>query len=305
MNIYKYIESKAIAKYFKKRNKKLNILNCAELITENLELSIEDKNNAYQELIDNMDDMVLKPQLDYNYASVKEYLSKLICEQNKLLELLNGGQHEFCVTFHYFGNGNSIRTKWTETYKAFDYQSIINEEIQKQPENLDFIVLYNKELNFSGLVNKNGKLVKVDYEILNNLLSFFDINRFTPILPFKKGDILFNSSIEVDNPKPFVFTDIKWDMSGFCYYGYCLDKDLYHDTVFEIDVWHLDYYTADESVAQFQYLKALSLFVQEKISESELSKIRDFARIKIKQDEMITKLDFNDNTREILYNLMG
>ena len=31
----------------------------------------------------------------------------------------------------------------------------------------------------------------------------------------------------------------------------------------------------------------------------------DFAKIKINQDEMIGILDFNENTRDILYNLMG
>ena len=304
MDISKYIESEPIANFLK-NNKNLSILNYAELISENLSLSIEEKNKIYKQLIDTMEDIPLTPQLDYNFSSAKQFLNTLIEEQSKLLDILGSKQYEFFVTYHYFENKNSKTTKRTETYKSFEYEILIAEETSKQYENLDFIVLYSKQLNFRGLVNKNGQLVKVDYPQTNCLLDFFESNHYICNLPFKKGDILYNFSMEVADPRPFVLQKIEWDKGGLCYYGYALDENLYHQHIIEFDVWHLDYYTAEDDNVEYQYLKALSLFARHKISELELLKIRDFAILKQKQDELIAMLDFNDNTRDILYNLMG
>lgn len=299
MEEYKYIESNAILNYFKTNKPNLSIINFAEIIWRNLKFSIKEKNKAYEKLISTMDDTNIKPTDSANFTSSKEFLRLLIAEQKSLLKKIYSKEHECYVTFHYLDKN---KTEWTETIKTYDFQAVIDEELEYQYENLKYIVIYIEELKFKGLVNSAGKLVHINQENVNNSYTIFNNNQLSTTLPFKKGDILINNNIELADPKPFIFEKVDNNMSR-CF-GLNLDDNLYHNQKIDEDIWHLDYYL-DDKTPKFQYLKALSLFTQKEISELELAKIRDFAKIKIKQDEMIGILDFNENTRDILYNLMG
>lgn len=299
MNIYKYIESETIRNHLQKCNKTLSILDCAEIICKNLNISIEEKVKAYQELIDTMDDVEIKFE---QFKTAKELLKSVITLHAELLEEIYSKKYDCHVTFHY---QPYKKDRHTTTYKSKDYQKLIKDELDKQYDGLQYIVLYVEKLQkLKGLINNEGILVEIDHNDVNPLNDLLKDNNLSFTLPFKKGDILQIKRIEPCIYSSFVLENINYSKKGVSFKGYSIDKDLYTEELIESDVLYLYYYTDDET-AEYQFLKALSLFVQGKISESELSKIRDFAKIKIKQDEMIRKLDFNDNTREILYNLMG
>lgn len=301
MNIYKYIESKTISSYLEDNNIELSIMDCANMICTNLNISIEEKIKAYRDLIDTMQDLEIR-QSDHECKTAKELLCKYINDQRALLNEIDSKKYDCHITFHYQPYEGKA---YTTTYKSNDYQQVIKDEIIQGYDGLQYIVLYVEQLKLKGLINAKGTLVEIDHQDVNAIDNFIKQNNISFTLPFNKGDILFIKRMEMCGFKPFVLENIKYSKNGISYKCYSINKDLYTEEYNENNVWHLDYYTDDEDVAQYQYLKALSLFVQGKISESELSKIRDFARIKIKQDEMLGELDFNDNTREILYNLMG
>ena len=300
MNILKYIESEIIRDYLQKYNKALSIMDCAEIICKNYNISIEEKLKAYQELIDTMDDVEIKFE---QYKTAKELLKSVIILHAELLEEIDSKKYDCHVTFHYEPYKNNTHTT---TYKSKDYQKLIKDELSNEYDGLKYTVLYLEKLQkLKGLINNEGILVEIDHKDVNPLNNFIKQNNHLSFtLPFKKGDILQIKRIEPCIYSSFVLENINYSKKGITFKGYSIDKDLYTEELIESDVLYLYYYTDDET-AEYQFLKALSLFVQGKISESELSKIRDFARIKIKQDEMIRKLDFNDNTREILYKLMA
>ena len=295
MNILKYIESEIIRDYLQKYNKALSIMDCAEIICKNYNISIEEKLKAYQELIDTMEDVEIKFE---QFKTVKELLKNVITLHAKLLEEINSKKYDCHVTFNY--EPFECKTH-TTTYMSKNYKKLIKDELDNQYDGLQYIVLYVEKLQkLKGLINNEGILVEIDHKEVNLLTDFIKQNNLSFTLPFNKGDIIYLKRLKGCSFDPFVLEEIKYSKKGTICSGYSIDKDLYSKEYSEDDILNLYYYTDNEDVAQYQYLKALSLFVQGKISESELSKIRDFARIKIKQDEMIRKLDFNDNTREIL-----
>ena len=299
MNIYKFIESEIIREHLQKCNKTFSIMECAEIICKNLNISIEEKLKAYQEIIDTMEDVEIKFK---QFKTAKELLKSVIKLHTELLEEIYSKKYDCHVTFHYKPYENNTHTT---TYKSKDYQKLIKDELANEYDGLQYIVLYVEKLQkLKGLINNEGILVEIDHKDVNPLDNFLKQNNLSFTLPFNKGDIIVLKRLKGCSFDPFVLEEIKYSKKGICCKGCSIDKDLYTEELIESDVLYLYYYT-DDKTAKYQFLKALSLFVQGKISESELSKIRDFARIKIKQDEMIAELDFNDNTREILYNLMG
>ena len=300
MNIYEFIESVTIRKHLQNCNKTLSIMDCAEIICKNYNISIEEKLKAYQELIDTMEDIEIKFE---QLKSAKELLNSIITLHSKLLEEINSKKYDCHVTFNYQPFESKAHTT---TYMSKDYKKMITDELANEYDGLQYIVLYVEKLQkLKGLINNEGLLVEIDHKDVNALNNFIKQNHLSFTLPFKKGDIIYLKRLKGCSFDPFVLEEIKYSKKEISCSGYSIDKDLYSKEYSEDDVLNLYYYTDGEDMAQYQYLKALSLFVQGKISESELSKIRDFAKIKIKQDEMIAELDFNDNTREILYNLMG
>lgn len=299
MNIYNYIESETIREHLQECKKTLSIMDCAEIICKNLNISIEEKLKAYQELIDTMDDVEIKFE---QYKTAKELLKSVITLHAELLEEIDSKKYDCHVTFHYEPYKNNTHTT---TYKSKDYKKLVKDELSNEYDGLKYTVLYLEKLQkLKGLINNEGILVEIDHKDVNPLNNFIKQNNLSFTLPFKKGDIIVLKRLKGCSFDPFVLEEIKYSKKGICCKGYSINKDLYSKEYSEDDILNL-YYYSDDKTAEYQFLKALSLFVQGKISESELSKIRDFARIKIKQDEMIRKLDFNDNTREILYNLMG
>lgn len=300
MNIYKYIESKTISSYLEDNNIELSIMDCANMICTNLNISIEEKIKAYRDLIDTMQDLEIR-QSDHECKTAKELLCKYINDQRALLNEIDSKKYDCHITFHYQHHEGKA---YTTTYKSNDYQQVIKDEISQGYDGLQYIVLYIEQLKLKGLIDSLGRLVDLDHESINKFNCTIEKHPTSFDMPFAKGDILYVTKMK-NCQEPFVLESINSTKKGIQLKGYSINKDLYTEDYSTEDIFHLDYYSDDESVAEYQYLKALSLYVQDKISEPELSKIRDFARIKIKQDEMIGELDFNDNTREILYNLMG
>lgn len=300
MDIYNFIESEAIRAHCLEIGKDFNISESIQLIHSCIECSIQEKHNAYMEILNVKKDVKVKSKVCANESCISEFLKMYIKEQEIFLSLLDSKKYDCDITFHYISQKGSKRSRYTETFISKDYSKVIEEEIKKEKKNLQYIVLYCKDLKLRCLVNAKGKIIFIDHDKLNDMEQFFDeLSLYIPT-PFKKGDILFNKSIEVDNPKPFVLEKIDRNNG---YWGYYLEDDLFTEEKLECEVLHLEYYTDDDSI-EFQYLKALSLFVQDKISESHLAKIRELAKTRIKQDELLKALENNNDTKEIVCQLI-
>lgn len=201
MDVYKLINSKAIAEHCRKIQHKFNTEELAVLIYRNKYMSVDEKIQAYNELITDYNDMQVIERFNCrHYDSVRDLIKSEINRLNTLVDKLKLDEPDVIYTYEaYYKSISMYRdySKIANLYKTFSETiTAVTDEIKEDDDVLMF-KLYKTSLieNFPNIVAKY--IVNVDNQIkMVNLYDTkhvdLDIDNIFLNLPthFKKGDIL-------------------------------------------------------------------------------------------------------------------
>ena len=200
MDVYNLINSNAISNHCRKIQHKFNTEEVAILIYRNKQMSIEEKINAYNELINEYDDMSMIEHLHYKaFDSVKSVIKDEINRLNDLCTkfIIADTNYFFTANVYYI---SSERMEYNhidnvkETYKEVLEQ--LTAEIEEYNDISSFKIIkkaFDSKYNIMAeyiVQDKHMKMINIyeygnDYPVLESIF----LNLPTP---FKKGDLLYS-----------------------------------------------------------------------------------------------------------------
>lgn len=140
MDVYNLINSKAIQKHCREIKHQFNTEEIAVLIYRNKSMSIEEKINAYKELIDKYPDMEVIERLNCkHYDSVKDMIKGEIERIQKLIEKLQKDENDTVYTYNYWCESEYTiiegKREFEEIYKTYkEVRDLIEEDIKEDEE---------------------------------------------------------------------------------------------------------------------------------------------------------------------------
>lgn len=241
MDIYSFINSKAISEHCRKINHQFTPLEMAYLVYANDSLSIAQKHAAFHEVIDKQPDMEV-PERTWtpHFDSLHEFLKTYIELQNKYLSVFYDNEPNCVYSFEVWYSGDDDYCEDDRLFRSFStcYTAIKND--------IDELVSFYKEGNveicplsirvkkqwLNNNENEPAKYISVCIDYDNAPVRIWD-NRFivshedNEILdafeglwpeiptPFKKGDILTSRCKNKSDEEPFVLDWIPyWEEDG-------------------------------------------------------------------------------------------
>lgn len=202
MDIYNLINSKAISEHCRKIKHQFNTEELAVLIYRNKQMNIEEKIQAYQELIVNYPDMEVIERINCkHYDSVKDMIKSEIARLENLIKILKENEQDVVYSYNYWcnnGYGGIIdgKDEYRDIYKTFkEVQDLIQEEIKEDDENeiISFCITkrtvsrqdkYHIRAEYLLDENKNLKMINI-YDFVGGWLDISNICLNIPT-PFKK-----------------------------------------------------------------------------------------------------------------------
>ncbi len=212
MDVYNLINSNAISKHCRELKYEFNTLEIAVLIYRNRSMSIAEKISAYNELIENYEDM---PMVQFfhcgPYESTKEQIRKEIKRledlQSKLILKENGYFYTATTYWQDYGrvecdNRYFIKDSFEKTYNRV-MEDVNDEELSKDFFGRDNYATEFKitKRAFDSEYEVTATYMIIDKKpILNNIIDsdndypdFGTIYLYMPT-PFKKGDLLYSKT---------------------------------------------------------------------------------------------------------------
>ena len=279
MDVLKYINSKAMKEHLESIGYEFNSLEAAWLIYWCNSISIEEKHNAWNELIDTMTDCRIEERLNTDaheslHAYLKEYMDledrliKEFCEDHHGDTWSDNKPYVYRFTFRY---DDGSKYKWPTVYSSFDAVKTLELEEDVEaihikrmkvdvPDEVSWAVL-DTDLRFREFHPGDFK-DKHEQHVYSGVFEglWFDFPT-----PFKKGDILWNPRYPNAGftSGPFVLTNIitdegflikrqaefvrnSGDWTDMTYYGYFADDEtcgVYSECC--CPYTELEYYTGD------------------------------------------------------------
>ena len=303
---YNLINSRAICDYCRSIKHKFNTEELAVLVHRNKRMSIDEKIDKYNDLIDNYPDMKVIERINCNhYDSVKTMIKKEI-ERLKKTRKKFAEENEDCIYVWTEYNKSTLRyDDINDLDNVFKTYEEVYKDIEKYIKEFDDTISFRiikkyfnkrkKEIYADYIVeNKEIKLVKI-IEIDNDYLDIDQIFLNIPT-PFEKGDILVQTDKlwrnYGDNGSVFVLEWLctwrkgleellrkgNYDSSDMIGYGYYL----YEDSLAFVrdDKWDYDsfeYYDG-ELKGNERLLKNISSLVKEKIDVELYTHIYDYLK---------------------------
>lgn len=315
MDICSFINSKSIREYLHEIKYDFNAKEAAWLINQCNLISIEEKHEAWKQLMQEIPDFKLGERFDFlPDNSLYELLRRNIKYQNEQLELFNKGDKGAVYQYRFYCPGDS---EWTENYDGV-YASI-EECWDKVEEDMDLgievIDIRKKYISTNGTITVRFTPSRVAMNINSykdegddeSLKANFDEMWFDFPVPFKKGDILV--PVHTPGPNnlwsetgPFVMDSItpwekelnermqyvaRGDSSDMLAWGYFQDPDgrIYREC--RSNYMNLEYYEGSFCGPR-RLLIALSNFMKNEISvEMLLSAYRKTIMDEINDDVML------------------
>jgi hypothetical protein len=269
MDIFSFINSKAIAEHLKKIEYKFTATECAFLVWQCKSKTIKQKNEAWQEIIDAMPDETIPQKGIHPEISLHEFLKRYMqIEDNGIKDFIKK-QQDFVYAYKFYSNGDC---EWEGDYEDWfsTYDNCLNAISKYKDKDLQMINIKvqrfeaeceNGELYLLPTILDGNNIVESaiyiyprgmndeEYEIYHR---FEDMWMLFPT-PFKKGDILIEGDFGY-SPKrtqPFVFCELcerGTDISDMTAYGYFVSKTgrIYYECMH--DYLNLEY--ADEQTKQ-------------------------------------------------------
>ncbi len=239
MDIYQFIDSRDIRNYLQDIKYKFTVPETAFLIYISRRATLNEKLDAWQEIIDTMPDCSMGERINMvEIPSFRKFLTEYIALLKKLLDIFYKSEKAVFTYSFYEKEGNrtgSVREfEWVEEGKVFsDYQTAFSHlkknYLQDSFERLRFIKQYfsgaedESEKKLTIEMNHDLELLSVDEQgVLNDsqtdLFLTFDGMWFAFPTPFRRGDILINRVI---SEQPFVLNDIRtWGSKEMLESGY-------------------------------------------------------------------------------------
>ena len=203
MDVYKLINSKAIAEHCRKIQHQFNTEELAVLIYRNKYMSVDEKIQAYNELITDYNDMQVIERFNCShYDSVRDLIKSEINRLNTLVDTLKLDEQDVIYTYEAYYKSISMYREYSKIAKLYKtFSETITAAIEEIKEDDDVIIfkLYKTSLidDFPNIVAKY--IVNADKQI--KMVNLYDTkhvdldieNIFLNLpTPFKRGDILVN-----------------------------------------------------------------------------------------------------------------
>lgn len=298
IDVYDLINSKTISEHCRKIKHQFNIEEIAVLIYRNNKMSIEEKINTYNKVIEKYTDMEVIERVNCkHYDSVKTMIKQEISRLEELTNKLLEDEENSIYTYNEFDE-NTLQ--YLETNNFDDVKSTfkeIEENIYKEYIENDEVLVTKFKIQKRNLKDDSYKKIIAEYEIQNKKLILKniqavgeenDIDTIFINIPnqFKKGDILqYGNQIMVLD---WIITDeenlteklSKGNFDSLDMYGYCYlvnDKgNVYRDDIHNYDSWE---YLSKELTVKERILKTISSFLQEKIDLELLLKTYNYIKV--------------------------
>ena len=293
MDICTYVNSRDIGDYLRKINYEFTSKEAAWLIWQCFSISLEEKHNAWEQLMKEMPDYDLGERFDFlTNNSLYELIRRNIKNDEKLYELFKKKETGAVYQYRFYCPNDS---SWCEDYESI-YASLeecwteIEEDMNLGIEVIDIRKRYissNKIIEVRFTPNKtimNIYSYNMEYEDSACIEANFDEMWFDFPVPFKKGDILVpvhkpgpnyrwseSGPVVMDSISPFekelnerIQNATRGDSSDMLVWGFFQDPDgrIYHECEFN----YMDYeYYKGQFNGPRRLLMALSNFIKGKI----------------------------------------
>lgn len=301
MDIYNLINSKAISEHCRKIKHQFNTEELASLIYRNERMNIEEKIQAYQELITDYPDMEVVEKINCeHFDSVRDLITEEINRIKNLRQKMLKTEEEKIYTYEIsyrnsylcrFEDSGNFYKNYSDVCKRMDKERQEDEEkeilkyrIIKRPFFRDDNNNYEELTEEYTIINGMPKLLNI-YVTMDDFPNLCGIYVNIPT-PFKRGDLLvanwntaFNPKVNLENGK-FVFV-LDWlcterenlqklldrgnfdtsDMNGMGYY-ITEHEDVYCDHIFDYDSFE---YFDGELKGNERILKSISSLMKNKI----------------------------------------
>lgn len=203
MEIFDFIDSKAISEHLKSINYQCSTIEKAFIVAMSTKATINEKHNAFKSIISNdKDEKIEKRPNTCEYPSLFAFLERYMQIENEIVnEFYNTKEAVF--RFRYLcGEDRSFCEDFETVYPSF---ALCNDAFRKEIEKyemMDEIRFYEFRMDSLTKIGKqiklkyasNGELVDIDANFLSeddsDVLSAFEGMWFDIPTPFKKGDIL-------------------------------------------------------------------------------------------------------------------
>lgn len=301
MDIFRFINSKDIRDYLRKRNYEFNSLEAAWLIYQCRNATISEKHKAWAELIQTMPDCKIDERAKTApFESLHAFLKQYMEIENKLIEEFYDEKHAdtfdfekpFVYKFKYIYKDGSEFNWYGGVFSAIDslYETIMEPDedvvsIKCTKIQIDRLNMYPQ----TAYLTPSFEFLSLDPGCINNKAErdiysgVFDDLWFKFPTPFKKGDIVWDPMKPNPNGMrggPFVLTELSLDriksdeikesISIFgdnydmCAEGYFLKEDgsIHHEAMW--NYMNLEFYK-EELTGPKRTLIALSNFIKGKI----------------------------------------
>lgn len=205
MNVFKYINSKDIRDYLRKKGYVFNPMEAAWLVFQCHSATLEEKHKAFLEIIDTMPDCGIIERMNcMQVGSLHEFLKRYISVQDKYLKRIEQQEDGWVYRLGYEGNngdwnhiGSILFSSYAKclAYAKTEYAEFIDEielfTIEKVKLNKEYVyirVSLNK--NFDAVdIEMSYKIKESDSDVLYQSFEGLWFNFPTP---FVKGDIIWN-----------------------------------------------------------------------------------------------------------------
>ncbi|MCR5685894.1 MAG: hypothetical protein K6G81_10835 [Lachnospiraceae bacterium] len=208
MNIYRFINSKDIRKHLEDLNYGFNALEAAWLVYQCRNAVLDEKNEAWRWIIDNMPDMEVRAKINCSYReSIHDTLRVYMEMNDDILEMFSDPR-DAVYTCRYYENGSEVGVLRHEREVFFSLDDCIKairaflDDDETDTENR---CSYNvtairhfrdKDMKIIAKYDSNCRVIALD--VYNNpndkydelLTGFFDGLWFDFPTPFKKGDLV-------------------------------------------------------------------------------------------------------------------
>ena len=243
MNIYHFIDSKDIRNYLQKIKYKFTVPETAFLIYMNRRATLNEKVDAWQEIIDTMSDCSMGERFNMEVIpSFHRFLEKYIALVKDLLEIFYKPE-DVVYTYAFYEeeeirSGSYRKFDWVEEGNFFQDFSTALTHLKKNYMKDPFNKIRFTKQYFASTENENARKIILemnpDLEILSvnecNILKDSQVDLFLTFegmwfsfpTPFRRGDILLNPTL---SQQPFVLKEICiWGSKELLENGY-LEED--------------------------------------------------------------------------------
>lgn len=239
MDIYEFIDSKDIRNYLQKMKYEFTVPETAFLIYMSRRVTLNEKLDAWREIIDTMPDCSMGERLNMEkIPSFHGFLTEYIALLKNLLDIFYKSEKEV-YTYAFYEkeekcSGPVGKFEWVEEGKVFsDFHTAVSHVKKNYPDEpfkkLRFIKQYfsdvedEVEKKLTLEMNHDLEILSVDEQgVLNDsqtdLYLTFEGMWFAFPTPFRRGDILKNPFL---SEQPFVLNDIRtWGSKEMLENGY-------------------------------------------------------------------------------------